>query len=82
MTLFKAGGSRLTHEIAILAIMAVLAAAYFIVMRPAGTTKTPTKSTQLNTTFDTNTLDQVEKKDNNYPTIPSTGTGRPDPYAP
>ena len=82
MTLPKLGQSRLAHEIAVLAILAVLVGAYFLLMKPAGAPAPAPKVAPLNTTFDTDTLDQVEQKDNNYPAIPPTTTGRDDPYAP
>ncbi len=82
MTLFKPGQSRLVHEIAVLAIMALLVGAYFIFKPGQPTAKVTPKTAPINTTFDTNTLDQVEKKDNNYPSIAPSNLGRVDPYAP
>jgi hypothetical protein len=82
MTLFKAGQSRLVHEISILAVMAVLVGAYFIFRPGQPAAKTTPQTAPINTTFDTSTLDQVEKKDNNYPSIAPSNGGRVDPYAP
>lgn len=82
MMLFKPEQSRLAHEVAVLVIMAVLVGAYFLFTRPAGPSTNTPKTAPIDTTFDTGTLDQVELKDNNYPAIPLTNTGRADPYAP
>jgi hypothetical protein len=76
-----AASSRLVKEIAVLIIMAVVVGGYFL-MQGLGHKAPTTQTKPLNTTFDTDTLSQVEKKDPEFPSLVPNDLGRSDPYAP
>jgi hypothetical protein len=74
---------KLVRELAAFGVIALVAIVYFVFLS-GGNAKKPTAASapKLNTTFDTKVLDQVDKKDNSYPTINPSDVGRTDPFAP
>jgi hypothetical protein len=73
---------KLVRELAAFGVIALVAVVYFVFLSGGAKKPAATNSPKLNTTFDTKVLDQVDKKDNSYPTINPSDVGRTDPFAP
>jgi hypothetical protein len=78
----KPVSTRLIQEIAVLVAMVLIVGGYFLYQSIKAKPASSTTNKPINTTFDTDTLTQIEKKDADFPSIVPNDLGRNDPYAP
>lgn len=78
----KPAQRQLMRQIRMLVIVLVLTATYFIWqgMRNKGADKNP-QTPQIETNFDTQTLDQVKDIDSDYPDLDTGDVGKDDPFS-
>ena len=74
--------ARLVKEIVVLGVIALLIGGFTLIKFGKPATPTTTQTPRLQTEFDAETAEVVDKKNTSFPAITSDGVGKSDPFAP